>query len=115
MNAYRILFSAAAFAALLVPASAASVEVSAITPTLNRFPVTKMTVVKYDDLNPAESRDAATLLDRIEHAATVLCTSNPGGTGPMLARAVEKCRTKAVKQAVRDVGTTELSEIAFKK
>lgn len=114
MSAFRTSLVCALFAAAFIPASAASVEVNAMTPTLSSDTVMKRVVVKFDDLNPADSQGATALLDRINRAAAIICASNPGGTGPMLTDKVEKCRVKAVKQAVRDIGSAELAAAAGK-
>jgi len=111
MNTRKSLIVSAAFAALLVPAVAASaaVEVMAFTPTLGGGTVTKLTVVKYDDLNPADAAGAAALFERINAAASRLCTSNLGGNNALISDEVEKCRIKAVKRAVKDVDSDALA------
>ncbi len=108
----RTLFASAAFLALIAPAFAASVTLQGMTPTLGGDRVIKRSVVKYDDLDPA--KDAAALYERINRAAGALCSSNTGGTGPLLADRVEKCRIQTVKQAVHDVGSAPLLAIAEK-
>jgi UrcA family protein len=108
----KIFFAAVAFAACAAAAGAASVTLQGMTPTLGGDTALKRTVVKFDDLDPA--KDAAALYDRIAHAAATLCASNPGGTGPLLSDKVEKCRVKAVKQAVRDIGSEPLAAVAAK-
>ena len=110
----KTFVAAAAFVALLVPASAASVDVTAMSPTLGGGTILKRAVVKYDDLNPAEAQGAAALYARIDHVAAAICTSNPGGGNGLLADKVEACRVKAVKQAVKDVGSDALAAEAAK-
>ncbi len=110
----RTLIAATAFVALLTPAVAGSVTLSGMTPTLNGDHVLKRLVVKFDDLNPGDSQGAAALYDRISHAATMLCTSNPGGTSGLISDKVEKCHAQVVKQAVKDVGAPELDRVAAK-
>lgn len=115
MTLSKTLIASAAFAAMLTPAFAASVQVSGMTPTLSGDRVIKRVVVKFDDLNPADASGAATLYDRINNAATFLCTSNPGGHNLLISDKVEKCRAQAVKEAVKDVGTAELAAVSRAK
>jgi UrcA family protein len=109
----RIFFASVALAALVAPAFAASVTIQGMTPTLGGDRVTKRTVLKYDDLDPA--KDAAALYDRINRVAAALCASNPGGSGPLLSDKVESCRVQTVRQAVRDVGSEPLETVAAAK
>lgn len=110
----KTLIASAAFVLLMAPALAGSVAVTGLVPTLGDDQILKRVMVKFDDLNPADSHGAATLYERLNAAALKLCTSNPGGTGPLLATKVDKCRVKALKQAVKDVGTDELAAAAAK-
>ena len=115
MTLSKTLIASAAFAAMLVPAFAAAVTIGAMTPTLGGDRVIKRVVVKFDDINPADATGAATLYDRINNAATFLCTSNPGGHNLLISDKVERCRAQAVKQAVKDVGSAELVAITEAK
>lgn len=115
MLVMRTIVASAMFAAMLVPAGAASVVISGLTPTRGGDTLIKRSVVKYDDLNPADAQGAAQLYQRIVASASELCASNPGATMSLLADKVEKCRVKAVKQAVRDVGTDAIEQAAAGK
>lgn len=105
-----VVFAAAAL--VQAAAAATSVEVSGLTPTLGGDKVKKQVVVKFDDLNPADKQGAQALFGRLNLVATALCSSNPGGKGEMLAEKVEKCRSEAVTQAAKDIGSSELTAIA---
>lgn len=107
----RTLVAVVFGAAALVQAAAAAgttVEVSGLTPTLGGDKLKKQVVVKFDDLNPADKQGAQALFNRINLVAAALCSSNPGGKGEMLAEKVEKCRSEAVVQAAKDIGSAEL-------
>jgi UrcA family protein len=110
----KSLFASAAFALLVAPALAGSVAVTGMTPTLGDGQVLKRIVVNFDDLNPADSQGASALYTRLNAVALKLCSSNQGGTGALLADKVEKCRVKAVKQAVKEIGTDQLAAAAAK-
>jgi UrcA family protein len=111
----RILSFAAAFAALSIPALAASLTMDAIAPTLGGDTVVKRMVIKIDDLNPADAKDAAVLYERLDKAATTLCSSNPGGNSALIADAVAACRKKALKRIVGQVDTPALDAVAAGK
>lgn len=110
----KTFLAVAAFSVLFAPAFAGSVTIDAMTPTLGSIQVLKRVVVKYDDLNPSDAQGAAALYDRINTTAIQLCTSNAGGHSSLLSDKVEQCRIKAVKQAVRDIGSAELAVVAAK-
>lgn len=108
----RSIFAAATFVALIVPAVAGSVTMDAMAPTLSGDAVLRRTVVKFDDLNPADTKDAATLYDRLNRVALALCTSSPGGKTALMADKAETCRARTVKQAIHDVGSSALTAAA---
>ena len=74
--------------------------------------ILKRTVVKFDDLNPADAKDAATLYERLSHTVAALCTSNLAGKTALVADKVEKCQSRTLKQAVSDVGSEPLKTVA---
>jgi len=115
MSNTKVLFAFAALTLFALPASAATVEVYALSPTLGGDTVAKKVMVRYDDLKPGDTNGAAALLDRITHTATQVCSSNPGGTTSLLGNAVAKCTTKAVKRAVHDIAVPELDRLAEAK
>lgn len=111
----RILFVAAAFAALSLPAAAASLTMDALAPTLGGNTVVKRMEVKIDDLNPADAKDAAAVYERLDKAAEALCSSNPGGTSALIADAVAACRKKALKRLISRVDAPALTAVAAGK
>jgi hypothetical protein len=110
MSILRTVLVCAVFAASAVAASAASVEVSGMAPTLNGSIVKKAAIVRFENDEP--SRAPAVLYDRINRAAIAVCSSNHGGQGAMLRDQVEKCRSVAVRQALREIGSPELVAVA---
>lgn len=111
----RSVFAAAAFVTLAVPALAGSVTMDALAPTLSGDTVMKRAVIKFDDLNPADAKDAATLYERLSHAAMALCTSNPGGKTGIIADKAEQCRINTLKKAISAVDTAALKAVAAAK
>jgi len=113
MSVYRLIGVTGLCAANTLFASAAaaaSVEVSGLTPTLGGAVVEKRVNVKFDDLNPNDAQGAAALFQRLTQVASKLCASN--SNAELLADRIEKCRAKAVRQAVKDIDTPALSAAA---
>lgn len=102
----------AVFTLTTFAATAASVDVSGMAPTLSGDTLQMRTVVQYGDLNPNDKQGAVALLDRITKAADAVCTSDRTRNSLLVAPKIKKCRTQAVAQAVKDVGAPELTAAA---
>lgn len=107
MSITRTVFAAAALAFVALPASAASLEVSGMAPTLTGGIVKKAVVITVNQDEPA-----AALYGRINQAATLVCSSNPGGKSSLLTDKVEKCRVAAVRRAAREIGLPDVETAA---
>lgn len=88
-----------------------SVRVSGLAPTLGGDTVQRRIVVPFGDLNPNDKQGAATLFDRITKSADAVCTTNQTRNSSLLAERIQRCRTMAIAQAVKDVGSAELTAL----
>ena len=80
----------------------AGAAMASAAPSRDAEVVTK--VVRFDDLDLSKGAGARTLYGRIAAAARVVCRDEADGT-------VRSCRTRAVDDAVRTVGSPLLSSI----
>jgi UrcA family protein len=76
-------------------------------PSAERSFVILKVVVHYDDLDAGTPQGAAALLDRIHNAAIHVCVINR--LTPALIAKSEKCIDKAVLDAVKKLGTPEVT------
>lgn len=106
----KFILTSCVFAALALPAAAATVEVSAMAPTLSGLVDKKVVLLTFDSGDI--TRNPAALYDRINRTALALCASNPGGHSGLMSSRVEQCRATAVRQAVRQVGAPDLAAVA---
>jgi len=99
-------------AALVQAASAESttVLIRGFAPVFGNDTVLKQVGLKYDVPAPGDQQAAAALLSRINVAADVVCRVGP--PSEILAAKVEKCRAGAVSQAVKDIGSSDLTAAA---
>jgi len=118
-RSFVVCIAAIAVAALAQTAVAApesdTIVVFAAAPTSAGY-LTKQTTIRYGDLNVAEQQDAAALYDRINDAALQTCGAKQDFTFPReRARKIEKCRAQMVKDAVAQVASPVLTQIADAK
>jgi UrcA family protein len=71
----------------------------------------QMISVRYADLDPSRTEDAATLLARLRRAAQVTCTPETGRGNARLNRSIDACRTEALDRAVASIDRPELSRL----
>jgi UrcA family protein len=108
-----MLCGLAAAVSLAFPAVASGrVAVSGAAPLSGDGYMVKQATVVYDDLNVSSAPDAAQLLARIDRAATAVCRGKGGASSADLAAKIEKCRVKAVSQAVKSVDAPQLTQAA---
>jgi UrcA family protein len=112
-NSFFAAVLVAVLSATAASAGGTAVTVSAMSPTnaggLQRMAV----VVNYGDIDPAGREGAATLLDRIGRAASLVCGERTVMRASGAAeRRFAACRTQAIAEAVAAVNTPSLSQLA---
>jgi UrcA family protein len=112
---YRSLSAAAValFALMSVPAVAQSITVTASEPSLMGFYEVKSVPVSLDGLDLNSAVGAATVLDRIDAAARLVCGERADRTiNARLAKLVATCEARAVHYAVKELDAPALTQLA---
>lgn len=72
----------------------------------------EMVSVRYGDLDPSRTEDAAILLGRLQRAADAACTPTAAGRGnARLNQSVEACKTETLDRVVAALNEPELTRL----
>jgi UrcA family protein len=106
MKSYAILLAAAALTGAAFAADN-SVAVEGMAPTRDDSFVLKRAMVQYGDLNITDANGITTLRTRIADASAAVCKNGSGMNSFSYKQKVERCQTRAQKDALKTVGLPE--------
>jgi len=98
-----------AVCALASAAFGASLPVTGAAPISGGTYVVKRVVLEYDPASLTDKQAAAALLARIDQAAQTACSSTHQPVSEQMTARIDRCRTQAIADAVRNADSPELT------